>query len=105
MNISRQYNIEIFSPKFEYRDSFQIGTLKYKYDYTDVEKNSIESPIATKVSIADYIRIHSQGSDILGIILISRQTRESRKLSSNLSTSILMWMYMRQSWQELLSRF
>lgn len=51
------YNVEIFTPAFEYRSSAQVEYLKHKFDYLDIEKSGIDLPGILEAERGDWIRI------------------------------------------------
>ena len=60
------YNVEIFSGQFKYKNSVQIQTLEYEFDYLDIEKNKIKHP-DLRASKGDYIRITGK-TKIVGVV-------------------------------------
>lgn len=60
------FNIEIFSNRFVYKSNAQTDEVKYKYDYTDVEKNSVE--VNAEAAVGDYIVIYNDAQKYYGVI-------------------------------------
>lgn len=61
------YNIEIFTPEFDYRDSYQVQEISYEYDYLSLSNNKIKLP-HIKAKRDDIIRISNGSQRICGII-------------------------------------
>ena len=38
------YNVELFSPDFEYRASAQVEYIDHEYDYLDITKAAVKIP-------------------------------------------------------------
>lgn len=64
----RLYNVELFSPDFEYRSSAQVDAIEHAFDYMDVEKARIELPGQIKVQKGDWIHIQRSGFEANGIL-------------------------------------
>lgn len=95
MSILRQFNCELFDTAFKYIDSFQIGDIKYSFDYTDVEKCKVEAPLKTNAAIGYYIRIHSREIDVVGVISDLKESKgilevEYKPLSKYFDTNLYM---------------
>lgn len=64
-----QYNIEVFSDKFKYKNGSSCQTMEseYKYDYLNVSSNKIKLA-RTNAEKGDYIRITSDDESYCGIV-------------------------------------
>lgn len=51
------YNVELFSPEFDYRSSAQVDAIEHVFDYMDVEKAKIKVPGQINAKKGDWIHI------------------------------------------------
>lgn len=87
------YNIEIFKPDFEYRDSFQTADMTYEFDYLSLTSNKLKL-IKLQAERGDYIRISKGNLKICGIVEGVTQNATSVTISyKNLLTmfDVNMW--------------
>lgn len=61
------YNVEVFKPDFEYRDSFQTTDITYEFDYLSLTPNKLKL-IKLEAERGDYVRISRGNMRICGIV-------------------------------------
>lgn len=71
------YNVELFSPDFEYRASAQVEYIDHEYDYLDITKAAVKIPGEITAEKGDWIRITREGFEASGVVSDIKSRRDT----------------------------
>ena len=71
------YNVELFTPEFEYRASAQVEYIDHEYDYLDITKAAVKIPGTITAKKGDWIHITRNAFEANGIISDIKSKKDS----------------------------